>query len=676
MTTYQTGNPIGSADPRDLYDNAQVIDDYANSGDATTTDRLGVERATIAGIDAAARNAIANAGYEFVGDYAAGIELTAYNQVVRDTSGEFWRVSGSTALPYTTTGTGMSEGGAFVTVGDAALRQELALPVSGGNGALHVSGAVIYVDTIAELQSLDTSGLVDGQTIYLTQEGRAGEFVVKTGTPPSDPQKGIYIVLANGNYAMRIFDGVADKGAIYASWFGATGDGITDDTTAINAALNHAGLRKVKVKLSSATYLYGGGGVLAGGVTLEGAGRNSTTILARDASAPYLFNASGYGSGFRALRFEAGVTQTSGKWVWLSGKETFIDDFFMTGDFNGIHMTGNVSRIRHGRFQDGASGAIRIIAEGGDNSQIIDDVLMGAQSPQVSAAGIRVRNSSALMITNTSVIQQTIGLLIDPRSSVPGTPTSNTDSGNVFSLFVDNCFFDKSGDDGIVIRPTNDARVERCRFSNCWSSSSRDSGILIENAGTGVIKGMHFDSLHCILNGGSGINFGVGPIEDITITGGGFSSNTYGIYASTTLSGLTINGAVIGESLGVSGNQTGLILGAGCQNIVITGNRIIGNTVAFVDDSSPWTAEKVIDDNIGYYTKNSGVETILSGSTSVTVNHGLPSTPQLENIKLSRTTGNAGSVDLYVSAITSSTFTISTGPAPTSDIGVSWSANL
>ena len=125
MVTYNTQNPIGSADPRDLYDNAQVIDDYANSGDATTTDRLGVERATIAGIDAAARNAIANAGYEFVGDYAAGIELTAYNQVVRDTSGEFWRVSGSTALPYTTTGTGMSEGGAFVTVGDAALRQEV-----------------------------------------------------------------------------------------------------------------------------------------------------------------------------------------------------------------------------------------------------------------------------------------------------------------------------------------------------------------------------------------------------------------------------------------------------------------------------------------------------------------------------------------------------------------------
>ena len=163
MTTYKTGNSIGSADPRDLYDNAQVIDDYANSDAATTTDRLGVERATIAGIDAAARDAIANAGYEFVGDYAAGIELTAYNQVVRDTSGEFWRVSGSTALPYTTTGAGLPEGGAFVTVGDAALRQELAAGVSTGQGGMLVSGAVIYADGLAELQAIPAGALRDKQ---------------------------------------------------------------------------------------------------------------------------------------------------------------------------------------------------------------------------------------------------------------------------------------------------------------------------------------------------------------------------------------------------------------------------------------------------------------------------------------------------------------------------------
>ena len=50
MTTYRTGNAIGSADPRDLYDNAQNLDEAANSSADTFQDRLGKSRLTWAGI--------------------------------------------------------------------------------------------------------------------------------------------------------------------------------------------------------------------------------------------------------------------------------------------------------------------------------------------------------------------------------------------------------------------------------------------------------------------------------------------------------------------------------------------------------------------------------------------------------------------------------------------------
>src|SRR5690554_5775048 len=92
--------------------------------------------------------------------YTSGLELTSYNQVVRDSSGEFWRVSGQVDLPYVTTGAGIPEDDALIPAGDAVLRQDLANPAK---GALLVRGAVIYVNTIADLQALDTSGLVDGQ---------------------------------------------------------------------------------------------------------------------------------------------------------------------------------------------------------------------------------------------------------------------------------------------------------------------------------------------------------------------------------------------------------------------------------------------------------------------------------------------------------------------------------
>lgn len=52
MTTFNTGNPIGSKDPRDLYDNSENLDVFIN--DKTKThekDRLGVERRTWHGIE-------------------------------------------------------------------------------------------------------------------------------------------------------------------------------------------------------------------------------------------------------------------------------------------------------------------------------------------------------------------------------------------------------------------------------------------------------------------------------------------------------------------------------------------------------------------------------------------------------------------------------------------------
>ncbi|MAX53468.1 MAG: hypothetical protein CMH22_15945 [Methylophaga sp.] len=229
MTTYNTQNPLGSADPRDLYDNAENADRLINGSENSYPDRLGNNRLSWAGMesefqdDQARREGdfqaaqsdkqdrfndfIAASGYQFAGDYAAGIEITEYNQVVRDGSGEFWRLSGTTDLPYTTTGAGLPESGAFVTVGDAALRQELAAGVSTGQGGLLVRGAVIYVDTIADLRALPKSGLSSGQS-------------------------------ANVRGSSFTFDGAdwQPNGYVTLMAFGAAGDGVTDDTGAISAA--------------------------------------------------------------------------------------------------------------------------------------------------------------------------------------------------------------------------------------------------------------------------------------------------------------------------------------------------------------------------------------------------------------------------------------------------------
>lgn len=46
MTTFNTGNPLGSNSPKDLYDNAENLDDAINSVLTTWRDRFGVQRST------------------------------------------------------------------------------------------------------------------------------------------------------------------------------------------------------------------------------------------------------------------------------------------------------------------------------------------------------------------------------------------------------------------------------------------------------------------------------------------------------------------------------------------------------------------------------------------------------------------------------------------------------
>ncbi len=178
MTLYNTHNPVGSSDPRDLYDNAIVIDEFSNSSDETATDRLGQVRKTIRGLVVSAQNAT---GYQFVDDYAAGIELTAYNEVVRDSNGEFWRVSGTTTLPYTTDGSGLPEGGAFIAVGDASLRQELATgtaTVTSAMGDQAISEALNARENAINVRSFGVVGNgVVGEDDAAFQAALASSFV-------------------------------------------------------------------------------------------------------------------------------------------------------------------------------------------------------------------------------------------------------------------------------------------------------------------------------------------------------------------------------------------------------------------------------------------------------------------------------------------------------------------
>lgn len=75
MTTYNTGNPIGSANVKDLYDNAENLDTAVNGTEQTWTDRLGRERLTLDG--AIVLQATGEVNVYFASTKAAGDALAA-----------------------------------------------------------------------------------------------------------------------------------------------------------------------------------------------------------------------------------------------------------------------------------------------------------------------------------------------------------------------------------------------------------------------------------------------------------------------------------------------------------------------------------------------------------------------------------------------------------------------
>lgn len=81
-TRYNTGNPIESTDVRDMSDNAKNFDDFANSKSNEFTDRFGVERKTIHGMNSQFDSHILNMGFTRVGTFAAGATLTNPRQTL------------------------------------------------------------------------------------------------------------------------------------------------------------------------------------------------------------------------------------------------------------------------------------------------------------------------------------------------------------------------------------------------------------------------------------------------------------------------------------------------------------------------------------------------------------------------------------------------------------------
>ena len=117
------------------------------------------------------RQFLLSSGYQLIGDYGPGLLITELNQIFAK-DGELYRAGAALVLPYLTTGVWANESAKFVSVGDAALRQDLARPDGSTKVGFVQAGAGsiprFAQDKMGEVVSVKDKGAVEGGVVDCT----------------------------------------------------------------------------------------------------------------------------------------------------------------------------------------------------------------------------------------------------------------------------------------------------------------------------------------------------------------------------------------------------------------------------------------------------------------------------------------------------------------------------
>lgn len=241
MATTPTNKPIPSEDPRDLKFNAGKIDEVVTSDAHYYTDRFGVRRWTIAGFQYTAEEAIRNYGYITMDSFEDGATLTLPNQVLRyEATGEYYRWDGefpktvaASSTPATTGGVGI---GAWLSVGDASLRSELAKD----NGYEMIGGIGFrYVNIAAEIgDDFENNTIIIAKYGFSSGDLAGGCFTYYSNRTLSADEGIVINVGSTGQLVRYGFKRNIYPGPVNVQWYGAIphSDSL-DNAIAINAAL-------------------------------------------------------------------------------------------------------------------------------------------------------------------------------------------------------------------------------------------------------------------------------------------------------------------------------------------------------------------------------------------------------------------------------------------------------
>lgn len=419
--------------------------------------------------------------------------------------------------------------------------------------------------------------------------------------------------LANGTHAVARSESAKGQDWISVKDWGATGNGTTDDTTAIQNCINdNPGSHII---FPPGTYLISSPLVISNGqTTLNGFGRFDPVIRTNSATADIIDIACGTsvlsGIGIYHLTLDATSTKTAGWGINITASAggtcywVLIDDVQMTTKlYSGL----NVQSAYYLFLQDitvnnvGAGGVgfsfVGINASTAPINVYMRDLRVTAGVPNGSTYGMLIDNycqgfyGSRVSLESGGI---DMGLYIKNTSGVHANAPMN--------LFFDKVIADTNNNNGILI-----GDCTTVRFTDSWSTSAKNSGVFM-SAGIDV----EFKGHMAINNGKDGFTIQGG--SQIRILGGvcdqnsATTSNTNsGVNFSAGVTDFTVRDVDFFRQGSSARHYADIYVAAGASDrYVLSGNRCRGGVTYLIFDGGTGV-NKWIQQNDGFNPRGASV---------------------------------------------------------------------